>query len=194
MSSLPGIAATLATLAAGLVGGLALTASMLDAAHVPGASRVGSWTVWPRAGAADADPYTRAFFAKRGEIAMSPAEGLAFHALQDAAGRDLTANCTYRIAGRMPPARIWTLAAYRPDGSLLANTAQRHGLTSFEAVGGLDADIVVSGDASPGNWLPLPTGGRFVLLLRLYDTPLAAVAVALDPERLPRIERLECRS
>jgi hypothetical protein len=193
MSSLPGIAATLATLAAGLAGGLALTAGVLDPAHVPGATRVGSWTAWPRAGAADADPYTRALFAKSGEIAMSPAEGLAFHALRDAAGRDLAAECRYRIAGRMPPARVWTLAAYRPDGSLPANAAQRHGLTSSEAVGGGGADIAVSTDASPGNWLPLPERGRVVLVLRLYDTPLAAVAAALDPERLPRIERLDCR-
>jgi hypothetical protein len=31
------------------------------------------------------------------------------------------------------------------------------------------------------------------LVLRLYDTPLSAIAAAIDPARLPRIERLECR-
>jgi hypothetical protein len=187
------IAATLATLAAGLGGGLALTAALLDGASAPGQSRLGPWAMWHRAGAPDADPYTRALFARRGELAMAPAEGLALHAGRDGAGEALDARCAYRIAGRMPAARAWTLTVHRPDGTLPENAAARRGLTSAEVVGGGEGEVTLSAHASPGNWLPLPPEGRFVLVLRLYDTPLSAVAAALDAERLPRIERLECR-
>ncbi|MGL4243397.1 MAG: DUF1214 domain-containing protein [Beijerinckiaceae bacterium] len=194
MRRLSGILATLLTLALGLAGGLALTGGLLNAGQAPGALRYGPWALWPRAGAPDADPYTRALFARRGEIAMAPAEGLALYASQDGTGADLDARCSYRLSGRIPAARVWTLAAYRPDGSLMENGARRSGLTSAEAVSGAgESEISLSADPSPGNWLPLPAGGRFVILLRLYDTPLAAVAAALDVDRLPRIVRTGCR-
>jgi hypothetical protein len=193
MRALSGTFATLAALASGLLGGLWLTAGVLDAAHVPGAARAGVWTAWPRAGASDADPYTRALFARRGEQAMHPAEGLTLYAMRDESGAELDARCAYRMSGRMPPARFWTLAVYRPDGSLVANAASRNVFTSAEAVGGPEAGIDLSADPSPGNWMPLPPGGRFVALLRLYDTPLAAVSGALDGDRLPTLRRVECR-
>jgi hypothetical protein len=194
MTQLAGIAATIVAMAAGLGGGLALTSGVLDAQRVPGALRYGSWTVWPRAGAPDADPYTRALFARRGEVAMTPAEGLALYASVDESGRDLTARCSYRLIGRIPAARAWTVTAYRPDGRLMDSPAKRHGLTSAEAVLGDDADITLSAEPSPGNWLPLPSDGPFVILLRLYDTPLAAISAALDRDRLPILERLGCAS
>jgi hypothetical protein len=191
---LSAIAATLVTLAAGLAGGLALTSRLLDAAYVPGAARYGAWVLWPRAGAPDPDPYTAAFFARRGDIAMAPAEGLAFHAIKDDMGAPLTAACTYRIGGGIPAARAWSLTAYRPDGSLAENPARRNGLTSAEALGGTaQTEITVSFDPGPGNWLPLPQSGPFHLVLRLYDTPLTAISAALDPDRLPRISRTDCR-
>jgi hypothetical protein len=194
MTRLAGIAATIVAMAAGLGGGLALTTSMLDAKRVPGALRYGPWTVWPRAGAPDADPYTQALFARRGEVAMTPAEGLALYAAIDDGGRELSARCSYRVTGRMPAARAWTLTAYRSDGRLMDNPARRHGLTSAEAVLGDDAGITLSTEPSPGNWLPLPADGPFVILLRLYDTPLAAISAALDRDRLPVLERLGCAS
>jgi hypothetical protein len=194
MRHLSSIAAMLVTLAAGLAGGTALTATLLDPAHVPGAARYGVWTLWPRAGAPDADPYTVALFARRGEVAMAPSEGLALYAQRDGAGAPLSAACVYRMGGGIPPARAWTLTAYRPDGALVENPARRAGLTSAEALGGAElGDITISRDPGPGNWLPLPEQGRFVLVLRLYDTPLTAVTAALDAERLPRITRLDCR-
>ena len=66
---------------------------------------------------------------------------------------------------------------------------------SLVAVGTPDKRIVFTSDeASPqaGDWLPLPTSGRFQLRLRLYDTPIATQAGETRPESLPRIERLDC--
>jgi hypothetical protein len=94
----------------------------------------------------------------------------------------------------MPQARIWTLAAYAPDGALVANPAGRLVLTAAEAVGGADSGVAVSQEPQPGNWLPLGSMDRFVLVLRLYDTPLSALASALDGARLPLIERRSCAS
>jgi hypothetical protein len=192
MRRISGIIAMLVTLAAGLAGGLWLSATLLSAARAPGTLHAGSWKIWPRAGAPDADPYARALFAMRGEVPLSPAEGLALYADHDAQGRVLLGACAYVLSGRMPQARAWTLAAYAPDGSLQANPAQRVVLTSAETVGGSEGGVQVAREPRPGNWLPLGTSGAFVMVLRLYDTPLAAVSAAIDGARLPVIERLEC--
>jgi hypothetical protein len=192
MNRLAGIAATLATLVAGLTGGVALSSGMLRAARPPGTVVAGDWKTWPRAGAPDGDPYARALFAKRGEAPLAPAEGLALYGDRDSSGAALTSGCAYRIAGRIPSARAWTVAVYRPDGSLAENAARRYALTSAEAVG--DGEVVLARDPQPGNWLPVGPEGAFVVTLRLYDSPLTSAAAALDGERLPRIERIGCGS
>jgi hypothetical protein len=194
MRSSAAIAATLATLAIGLLGGLWLSASLLDAAAMPGTVHAGGWKSWPRAGAPDADPYARALHARRGDVPLAPAEGLALHADSDSEGRPLTAACAYQLVGPMPQARIWTLAAYLPDGSLPKNPSGRVAFTSAEAVGGGDAGVWIAREPRPGNWLPLGAADRFVVALRLYDSPLASVTAALDGARLPRLQRMECRS
>jgi hypothetical protein len=192
MRRVSGILATLVTLAAGLAGGLWLSSGLLDAAQTPGTIRSGGWKSWPRAGAPDADPYARALYARRGEVPLAPAEGLALYADRDGEGRALSAACAYRLTGRMPQARIWTLAAYTQNGAVQANAANRFVLTSAEAVGGAEAGVWIARDPRPGNWLPLGSADRFVVILRLYDTPLAAVTSAIDGARLPRIERVDC--
>ena len=53
---------------------------------------------------------------------------------------------------------------------------------------------MLSRDPLPGNWLRMPENGPFRLVLRLYDTPVAAGTAALDPRTLPAIERLDCAS
>ena len=52
--------------------------------------------------------------------------------------------------------------------------------------------VALSRQLQPGNWLKLPAGGRFSMTLRLYDTPAALGAGAVDPRSLPAIERMEC--
>ncbi len=192
MNRLAGLFATLAMLVAGLSGGVALSAGMLRAARPPGTVVAGDWKAWPRAGAPDGDPYARALFAMRGEAPLAPAEGLALYGDRDSSGAALRSACAYRIAGRIPSARAWTIAVYRPDGSLAENAARRYVLTSAEAVG--DGEVVLSRDPAPGNWLPIGPEGAFVVVLRLYDSPLTSAAAALGGARLPRIERMDCAS
>lgn len=152
-----------------------------------GSVRIGPWTLWPRVGSRAVDPYARAIMARTGAIPLGVGEGLTLVATVDDADRPLEGRCAYHVGSVMPPARIWTLtvagAGERPRGVTSAQLLR-------DAEGGYD--IVIAPDARSGNWLPTPSAGRISLILRLYDTPVAASSTALDRRTLPAIERLAC--
>jgi hypothetical protein len=181
------------TLALGAAIGLGVTYAALRRGHGFGLIHAGPWTGAPRAGAIDADPYARAVTAQTGEVPLGAAEGLMFVARTDDAGAPLDGRCSYRVAGPIPTSRYWTLTTDTPAGFLIDNPAHRYGFTSQEIVrdsnGGFA--IIVSPSASPGNWLPIGAAGRFVLVLRLYDTPLGT-ASTLDAKAMPSIAREAC--
>lgn len=158
--------------------------------------RAGVWTAWPRAGAANSDPYIRAGVARTGELPISAAEGTAFFAREDSAGEPMTGNCDYLVSGRTPAAQWWTLTLYRDgDLSLISNPTGRYNFDSTDILRNPDGsfDIVVSPRARPGNWLPSDEkAGRLRLVFRLYDTPIATGGSVGDLE-MPRIERGRCR-
>lgn len=161
----------------------------------PGRVEAGPWRIWPREGAIDADPYTRARIARLGDLPLGLGEGLAFEAGTDADGMPLVGSCRYRITGMLPVARAWTLTLTLPDGQLHPNPSERYGIASGEALRGEDGriDIAVGADAMPGDWLPAPPQGRFLLTLRLFDTPVAAVSGSLGATSMPDIRREGCR-
>lgn len=184
----------LLTTAAGVAAGLLLTLWAVTGAG-PGAIHAGPWVAWPRAGAPDADPYTRAILARRGDLPLGLGEGVAFFAREDSAGHPLAGLCTYRVAGPMPSARAWSLSVHGPGGDLLPNPSGRHALTSAEAVRGEPGRIAITLSAFPaaGNWLPVVTTEPFVMALRLYDTPLAAGIAGITAADLPAIIADGCR-
>jgi hypothetical protein len=184
----------LATTALGVVAGLLLTLGVTSGGG-PGAVTAGPWITWPRGGAPDADPYTRAILARRGELPMGLGEGLAFMARTDSGGYPLSGVCTYRVRGPMPAGRNWTLAAYDSRGRLMPNPSGRHGLTSSEAVRDAEGTVAVTVAPFPagGNWLPVGQTGEIVLILRLYETPLTAAAGGLVAADLPEIVQEGCR-
>ncbi|MDR7035528.1 hypothetical protein J2X36_000263 [Methylobacterium sp. BE186] len=160
-----------------------------------GGVTVGPWTAWPRAGAANADPYARAVNARRGEIPLAVGEGLLLSATTDDEGRALEAGCSYSIAGHTPPARAWTLTVTGRGAAEPGRPALRGGFTSTEILRERDGRFVIAlaPGARPGNWLPAPgSSGPIRLALRLYDTPVAAGTGSLDRETLPAITRLGC--
>lgn len=161
-----------------------------------GGIRIGPWITWPRIGSRDADPYARAVVARTADIPLGLGEGLAFVALTDQDGRPLDSACTYRVGGTTPTARSWTLTLYGPQGRPVATDLGRSGFTASEVVRGDDGHFTValSRTAVPGNWLQLPAGGSFTMMLRLYDTPVAAGSASLDAAALPAIVRGECAS
>ena len=103
-------------------------------------------------------------------------------------------RCTFTISGMTPAARYWTITLYDPDGRLVANTIDRHGFTSDEIVRDGDGSfaITVAPLARPGNWLP--TGGvdKFVLVLRLYDTPIGVSTGTTKEGPMPAMVRKGC--
>lgn len=159
-----------------------------------GALTIGAWTAWPKSGSVDIDPYARASIARSGELPTGMGDGIAFYANTDDAGNDLDGRCTFAISGMTPPARYWTVTLYDPQGRLIANTIDRHGFTSEEIVRDIDGRflITVAPQARPGNWLP--TGGieQFVLVWRLYDTPIGVATRTTKEGPMPAIARKAC--
>ncbi len=159
-----------------------------------GSLTIGAWTAWPKSGSVDIDPYARAIIARSGELPTGMGDGVAFYARTDDAGNNFDGRCTFVVSGLTPAARFWTLALYDPEGRLVANAIDRHGFTSEEIVRDVDGrfTITVAAQARPGNWLP--TGGieKFVLVWRLYDTPIGVATKTTKEGPMPAIVRKGC--
>ncbi|KAA0971089.1 DUF1214 domain-containing protein [Aureimonas fodinaquatilis] len=187
---------SLAALAIAFAGGAWSAKAMLD--HFSGSDilRVGPWQADRMAGSPNADPYSRASYARQGSLAPGLGEGVSFRAALDSSGQALHTNCTYRLSGRVPAARLYSLAAFSVDGQMLV--AQPSNLPAYLLSSGLarndanEAPIIVSATAQPGNWLALAGNRPYVLALTLYDTPVTTSTGAAVPV-MPSIERLGCK-
>lgn len=185
----------LITLLAGIIAGAALTSLSVGSHSNLFVTKMLAWEFSPRVGSSEIDPYTRARLFFEGELPLAAGEGYTLRARTDVAGAPLDRMCRYRVASPLPAARYWTLTLTDPHGRVLANLAQRYSLTSAEILRASDGtfSILIGPDAMAGNWLP--TGreqGRFEIMLRLYETPLAATATHIDPRTMPRLEKLGC--
>jgi hypothetical protein len=174
--------------------GLGATWFALTRGTAFGAISIGAWTAWPKTGTADIDPYARAAIARRGELPVGSGDGIAFYARTDDSGRNLDGRCEVVLSGVTPPARFWTLTLYDPDGRLVANSANRYGFTSQEITRFADGSfqIAVAPRARPGNWLPSGGVDRYLLVLRLYDTPVGAATRIGREAPMPSIARGAC--
>jgi hypothetical protein len=174
--------------------GLGTTWFALTQGAAFGAITIGAWTAWPKTGTADVDPYARAAIARNGELPIGSGDGVAFFALADDRGQPLDGRCDVTLRGATPQARFWTLTLYDREGQLIANSVDRQGFTSQEIVRQADGSFVIV--AAPrtrtGNWLP--TGGveRYVLVLRLYDTPVGVATRASREAPMPAIAVERC--
>jgi hypothetical protein len=159
-----------------------------------GSLSVGAWTAWPKNGSVDIDPYARATIARTGELPIGIGDGVAFYARTDDAGNNFDGRCTFTVNGLTPAARYWTLTLYNLDGGLVPNAIDRHGFTSEEIVRQINGQFVinVAPRARPGNWLP--TGGieRYVLVWRLYDTPIGVASRTTKEGPMPAVTRTGC--
>ena len=173
--------------------GLGGTWMALTQGQALGGLTVRAWTAWPRHGTPGIDPYARAMVARSGELPLGSGDGIAFHARTDDKGLPLDGRCDVVLAGTTPQARYWTITLYDPNGTLVANAVQRHGFTSHEIVRNANGsfEISVGPRVRPGNWLP--TGGieRYLLVLRLYDTPIGVATRGRDVA-IPTVTRRAC--
>jgi hypothetical protein len=183
----------LALLVAAVVG-LGTTWFALSRGTTFGAVSIGAWTAWPRTGTRDIDPYARATIARSGELPIGSGDGVAFVARVDDVGRPLDGRCDVLVSGTTPQARFWTLTLYDPHGRLIGNSIERHGFTSQEIVRRSDGsfEIVVAPRARAGNWLPTNGVDSYILVLRLYDTPVGVATRASREAPMPAIAVQSC--
>ncbi len=178
----------------GVALGLFATWFSIEQGHGFGAVKAGPWLGWPRAGTTSADPYARAAISRTAELPLGLAEGLSFLARSDSSGRPLRRECIYTISPPVPAARYWTISVASPQGVTLTNDFGRTGFTSREIIrtGPGRFSIKLAREVQSGNWLPMAAEGPFVLVLRLYDTPVSSAASALKGSDMPSITRGAC--
>ena len=174
--------------------GLGATWFVLNEGVAYGGITIGAWTAWPKNGTPGIDPYARAMVARSGELPVGSGDGITFYARTDDTTRPFDGRCDVVLGGTTPQARFWTLTLYDPEGKLVANSVQRHGFTSQEIIRSASGtfEITIGPRARPGNWLP--TGGieRYVLALRLYDTPVGLATRFGRDTPMPSISQKAC--
>jgi hypothetical protein len=181
-------------LAVAIGGGAASAWYMIDRGIAFGAVSVGPWTAYPDRGTPAADPYSRARFARTGDLSLGQAEGIVFSARRDSEGAPLRPECDYSVEGPVPPARFWTLHIREdPEDGTPRPVGRNSALHSLSILRGEDGSfsITVSAYPAPGNWLRSLGGHDMALALTLYDTAVSATARAAEVE-LPHIRRIAC--
>jgi hypothetical protein len=177
--------------AAGVVLGLAGAAWQVRRGLSSGPA-VGPWQVQLLAGSVDADALTRARVALGGLLALHRGETMYYLARHDSQGRALRSHCSWRVSGRAPAARWWSLTAYADDLFLFPDEQGRYSINGANArLDGQGRFTVLTGPQAPADghppWLPTPGDGGLVLALRVYNPgpALQADPLSLEP---PRIE------
>jgi len=159
-----------------------------------GTLKIGAWMARPKTGTSDVDPYSRATITRNGELPVGTGDGITFIASTDDKGRTLDGRCDVLVSGTTPPARFWTMTLYDTQGQLVANTLQRYGFTSQEIVRGSagNFEVRIASRARTGNWLP--TGGidKYLLVMRLYDTPVGVATRGQRDAPMPQIATTGC--
>jgi hypothetical protein len=174
--------------------GLGTTWLVLTRGTAFGAIPIGAWVAWPKSGTRDVDPYTRATFARTGELPVGSGDGVAFFARTDDNGRTLDGRCDVQISGTTPQARFWTITLYDSQGKLIGNSIDRQGFTSQEVVRRSDGsfDVTVAPRIRAGNWLPTNGIESYVLVLRLYDSPVGVATRAAREAPMPSVTVQSC--
>ncbi len=181
-----------------LIGGLGSSYYMVSTGSALTKQTVGSWSTWKNEGRSDADPYTRAHFARTGSLNLTTEIANTYHANQDSSGSFLHSSCEYAISGQQLDARWWSITALNDRGQLIRNPSNRYSFTSDTVAISADGTFTVTlaRDARPGNWLPTAGAGRLGLTLTLLESESA---IAGDDEGeaaeivLPTINQVACR-
>jgi len=174
--------------------GLGLTWTTATRGTDLGTLTIGAWTARPRTGTSEIDPYARAAIARSGELPVGTGDGVGFTATADDKKKPLDGRCDVVVSGVTPPARFWTLTLYDSRGRLVPNALQRYGFTSQEIVRGADGafEVRIASRARAGNWLPTAALERYVLMLRLYDTPVGVATRTQRDAPMPTITTVDC--
>lgn len=151
-----------------------------------------NWTAYPNSGTQTADPYAKARNARSGMLSLGSAEGLRFYAEKTSNNNKLKLGCTYRLSGKTMPARFWTLFAVTAQNTKIPmadglQSAFHSSQIIYEKNGAFS--IIISPQASGGNWLTNRGEGEYKLIMTFYDTPMATTTGTYDVV-MPTIELL----
>jgi hypothetical protein len=155
--------------------------------------KLGAWTTLNNIGEAQQSAYTRARVAIYGIWGLPPSEVIYFSAFNDDAGDALDPKCTYELRAPSPPARWWSVTAYR-DGFYIDNNDDRYSLSqsTIKAQPNGDWQIKLSPDGSGENGLALGNQpGRIQLSYRLYQ-PQPGIADNRQKVVVPIIKKVVC--
>ena len=182
---------SLAALAAGVALGLFVT-WLAVVRGVGGDVLDGPWRTSLLTGSSQGSARLRANVALHGLLALNRSETIYYTAATDSAGDALDGRCTYRITGRDPPARWWSITAYGADDYLIATPSELYSASKNSIVRRADGSFIVTvlKDANAVDQIAAGDG-RFSLTLRLYN-PDAAVAADPAHMALPAIEKAGC--
>jgi hypothetical protein len=143
-------------------------------------------------GSAQSGPYLRANIARHGLLALNRSETIYYTADHDSNGEWLDGNCFYKIEGREPRARWWSITAYGDDDYLMKNKYDLWSISGETVQLRSDSTFIITASKhrAPTNWIPV-TQRRFSLTLRLYNP---APGVVDDPANalVPVIKRSVC--
>jgi hypothetical protein len=174
-------------LGAGLKDGVA----QIDEAFEKLPQKKNGWDVDARFGKADLDPLVRAAFVKRG-MDWNVAEE-AYFPLTQVDDKDMTLSGAHEYVlhfDKAPPVdAFWSLSLYsKRSGAFAENPLKRYSVNEKMLKKGKDGslDVYLQADAPKGNeanWLPVPKGEAFFLVLRMYQPKPEVVsgAWALPP-------------
>jgi len=183
----------LAALIAGTALGLFVTwLTVVRGGGMGGDTVNGPWRTSLLTGSTQSGAALRASVALHGLLALNRSETIYYTAVTDSAGDALDGRCTYRVTGRDPPARWWSITAYGADDYLIATPSELYSVSKNSIVRRPDGSFIVTVLRNAGSVDQIAVGdGRFSLTLRLYNP---APSVAADPTHvaLPTIEKAGC--
>jgi len=179
-----------------LILGLVSSWYMIDSGTLLTTEREGPWVSWTSAGRADADPYTRAHFARLGSLQITTEIARSYVAYSDSDGGKLHSSCDYVVEGGEPGTSWWSVTVFDDKGELIANPIDRYTFTSQSIAIRPDGTFAValSREARPGNWLPTGGAGRLALVFTTLDARAPLLTAQEDKENtLPGIRLVKCR-
>lgn len=158
---------------------------------------VDGWTSDPAIGSPAADPYTRAYVARRGLLGLRREEATYYLRVNDDDGNALREDCAYVLEGEVPDARWWSVTLYAGDYFLAQNGDDAHSIDASRATIGDDgrwrATIQPEPPGDGSFWISSRQAGRFDLLYRLYNADPAVLETPETALVVPSVIRLGCR-
>jgi hypothetical protein len=182
----------LGVLVAGTALSLLITWFTVVHSALGGSVNDGPWQMNLMAGSSEGGLYSRARVALHGLFALNRSEAIYYTAQREDDGDALDGHCIYKIAGRDPDARWWSVTAYGADDFLIPNRANRYSVSKNSVVRLEDGSFIAIAARGPSgaNWIPVDRG-PFTLTLRLYNPDLAVQANPAGAS-LPSIKKSSC--